>query len=89
MYQLRDDKGRFVNCCALGRHAGSEVLSVGNVIVMYFATARKNIGGQGQLWLYDDSHVVKLRERVQVPWPPQLKGLASLPVRAVLPFAAL
>ena len=67
VFQLRDEKGRFVNCYALGRHAGNEMLEEGNMIVMYFATAKKNKGGQGQLWLYDDSHIVKLRGKVSVP----------------------
>ena len=63
-FQLQNDAGRYVHCTALGRHVDNSAIVEGNCVVVYFAKAAAGRGGNpGQLWLYEDSHVVFLSKR--------------------------
>ena len=63
-FKLQDDSGRYVLCTALGRHVDNQCLVDNNFIVMYLvkgaAGRNRNVG---QLWIYDDSHLVFLSTR--------------------------
>ena len=67
-FNLRDNKGNYVLCCAHGRQADSDFLRNQLSIAVFFATARQGRNdGPGQLWLYDESHIVFLQEMVVLP----------------------
>ena len=60
-FRLQDAQGRYVRCMALGRHAGNPALVLGNMIVLYFVVGQEGLSnGPGQLWVYDESHVMVL-----------------------------
>ena len=66
--KLHDNTGRYVQCVACGRHVDNSGIAELNEVVLYFATALAGIGdSHGQLWMYDDSHIVCLGVRVSVP----------------------
>ena len=55
-------------CVAFGRHVDNVCVADYNEVVLYFASAQKGLhGGYGQLWLYDDSHIVCLGGGRNVP----------------------
>ena len=68
-FQLRDVKGRCIQCMAIGRHAGSVLLQKGNEVVIFFAQATKSLSASrnGHLSVYDESHISLLRSKVPVP----------------------
>ena len=68
-FQLRDVKGRCIQCMAVGRHAGSVLLQKGNEVVIFFAHATKSLSASrnGHLSVYDESHIALLRSKVPVP----------------------
>ena len=66
-FQIVDEKGRFVNCFACGRHVENETLCVGNEVILYFAQGTASGKGNGRLWIYDEGHIVKLRSSCKVP----------------------
>ena len=60
-FRLQDAQGRDVRCMALGRHAGNPAFVLGNMIVLYFVVGQEGLSnGPGQLWVYDESHVMVL-----------------------------
>ena len=68
-FQLHDQSGRYVLCAALGRHASNPSLKDGNEVVLYFAQASPPTSANvpGQLWLYDEGHMVVLQEKRSFP----------------------
>ena len=68
-FQLYDRWGRFVTCCVLGRHASNPCIKDGNEVVLYFAQASipSSPNALGQLWMYDESHMVVLQENRKLP----------------------
>ena len=67
-FRLHDHAGKWVLCTAFGRHAENESIQYGNEVIMFFANAQAGLNnGPGQLWLYDESHIVLLRTECQVP----------------------
>ena len=68
-FQLRDMKGRCIQCMAVGRHAGSVLLQKGNEVVIFFAHATKSLSASrnGHLSVYDECHIALLRSKVPVP----------------------
>ena len=67
-FRLQNDVGRYVHCTVLGRHVDNSAIMAGNCVVVYFAKAAAGRGGNpGQLWLYEDSHVVFLSKRAALP----------------------
>ena len=67
-FRLHDKIGNYVMCCALGRHAESDLLQESNELVLYFTNAQPGINNSpGSLWIYDDSHIIKLRSNCTVP----------------------
>ena len=78
-FKLHDKTGKYVACTAFGRHTDNPCLVNGNEIIIYFATARPGLQGEtGKLWLFETSHVVKLRSQcVAVPARTQLELRAA------------
>ena len=69
-FKLRDNKGNYVMCCAHGRQADNELLRNQLYIAICFATAQAGRNeGPGQLWLYDETHIVYLKQMVVLPAP--------------------
>ena len=66
-FQIVDEKGRFVNCFACGRHATNEALCVGHEVILYYATGSPSTRGNGRLWMYDEGHIALLRTGCKVP----------------------
>ena len=67
-FRLHDHSGRYVHCVALGRHVDNDCLAHLNEVVLYFATAKAGLNnGAGQLWMYDESHIVLVGNRYCVP----------------------
>ena len=68
-FQLHDRSGKFVPCSALGRHASNPCIKDGNEVVLYFAQASipSSPNALGQLWMYDESHMVVLQENRKLP----------------------
>ena len=67
-FTLQDGSGQYVSCVALGRHASSVFLAVRNELACYFARGLQGLGNSpGQLWLYDDAHIVLRRANVVMP----------------------
>ena len=75
-FKLCDPAGKYVQCCALGRHAEDDSVENDIEAIFFFASARKgNSSNPGQLWLYDDSHFVVQRRGCLCP---PLKTLVEL-----------
>ena len=75
-FKLHDTTGRYVTCMAFGRHAGSECIADGNEVILYFSTATAGLANKpGALWLYDEAHVVLLRQNCT---PPPAKTFVDL-----------
>ena len=61
-FTLHDSAGNVVSCMAYGRHAGSPYLKAGSELVCFFGKGVAGLGSNpGQVWLHDDSHLVRLR----------------------------
>ena len=61
LFDIVDEVGYWMRCCAVGRNAGARALVAGNVVVMYFCTGRTGIGSSGgMLYLMKDALVVKI-----------------------------
>ena len=57
-----------MHCVVLGRHVDNDCPADLNEVVLYFATAKAGLNsGAGQLWMYDDSHIVLVGNRDCVP----------------------
>ena len=66
--KLHDKTGKSVHCVAFGKHVGNPVISNCDDVVLYFAKSLTGVsGGSGQLWMYDESHIVLLGTRFSVP----------------------
>ena len=69
-FLLCDTNGSsYVRCVALGRLADHAALRPGNEVVLYYAYAVASLSRHehGQLWMYDESHITKLRENAAHP----------------------
>ena len=67
-FRLQDNTGRFAQCRAFGRHAGSANIRDGMEVIIYFGQAQRGWNQQpGQIWVYDEAHVVVLRHDVKIP----------------------
>ena len=66
---LQDQAGRYVTCAALGRHAQSPAISTSTEVIVYFGKAQEGFKPNlpGIVWIYDEAHVVVLRENVYCP----------------------
>ena len=63
-FDLVDDTGSWISCCALGSNASSLSLEAGNDVVLYFVTGRSATGSNpGMLYLMKDSVIVMLGRR--------------------------
>ena len=61
IFDIVDDTGSWMRCCALGRNAGACAVVEGNIVVMYFCLGRSSIGGfGGMLYLMKDAMIVKV-----------------------------
>ena len=68
-FTLQDNSGLYVSCIAYGRHVGNPLLACKNEVILFFARGVPGLGGNspGQLWMYDDSHIVLLRNHFSLP----------------------
>ena len=67
-FELVDGKGSSVEVTAFGRHGGNVLLSSGNDVIIFIASALIKDGAPyGRLWVYDRAHVVLRRANVTVP----------------------
>ena len=70
-FRLHDSSGRCCECKILGRHVGNTFLQEGSEVILFSTTAQSGLGRSsrlpGCLWVYDESHIIRLRERVHVP----------------------
>ena len=68
-FRFTDASGKYLVAMILGRHVVNSSIAEKNEIVVYFATGAKSsaLGSGGQLWIYDEAHVVVLRRNVKVP----------------------
>ena len=67
-FRLVDQTGRYVQCVSFGRHSENSFLAELNEVVLYYAKAVEGLnGGHGQLWMYDDSHIVLTNRRHSAP----------------------
>ena len=66
-FELVDTKGSSVEVTAYGRHGGNELLSSGNEVIIFIASALiKDGAAHGHLWVYDRAHVALRRANVTV-----------------------
>ena len=73
-FRLQDSSGKYVSCCAHGRHCESEAIEDRALVVIFFACGAAGLGNApGMLWLYDDCHVVL--QRRQCIMPPAVKAI--------------
>jgi hypothetical protein len=71
-FKLHDNTGRYVQCVLCGRHVDNSGIVELNEVILYFATAMSGLNDSpGQLWMYDQSHIVALGVRICVP-PPRI-----------------
>ena len=67
LFKIVDMSGRFAPCMAFGRHAENPNIIERNEVVIYFTVAQAGLSnGPGQLWIYDDAHVLHLRGNAAV-----------------------
>ena len=67
-FMLQDASGKSLRCVALARHVDNQALVIGNEVVLFFSTALAGLGGNaGQMWVYDDCHIVHMRAGCFVP----------------------
>ena len=69
-FKLVDANGKYVTCTALGRHADNSLVTNGSEVVVYYANANVGTNNKGvgaQVWLYDDSHIAKLKQHKLMP----------------------
>ena len=63
-------------CQVLGRHAEHPALEALHEVVLYFAMAQAGLShGPGQLWVYDDCHILSLSTNVVALVPRTLVAL--------------
>ena len=69
LFRLQDANGRYVNCCAHGRHAEGENIQDRSTVVLFLASARAGLANKhpGKLWLYNHSHFIPQKRNVIVP----------------------
>ena len=62
-FRLHDSSGRFCECKTPGRHVGNTFLQEGSEVLLFSTTAQSGLGrSPGCLWIYGETHVVKLRD---------------------------
>ena len=67
-FKLHDSTGKYVLCVSLGRHVDNTCVEEKSEIVIFFATALSGLkNSDGQLWLYDSSHIVQLQRNRAIP----------------------
>ena len=67
-FELVDAKGNSVEVTAYGRHGSNQLLTSGNDVIIFIASALIKDGApHGRLWVYDRAHVVLRRAGVTVP----------------------
>lgn len=68
-FLLHGTSGKYVECLALGRHTFNRCIADGNEIVIYFAQGKTSSSANqnGSLWIFDDGHMVTLRNGVKIP----------------------
>ena len=63
-FDLVDETGSWLQCCALGRNAGTHALEDDNEVVIYFGNARPSLGSADAMMLaMKDAVIVKIGRR--------------------------
>jgi hypothetical protein len=74
-FRLQDSSGRYVNCCAHGRHSDNDAIEERAQVLIFLATATPSLGQLPPVvWLFDNSHMVLQRRNCVVP--PVLEAVA-------------
>ena len=61
VFDIVDDVGCWMRCCAVGRNAKATAIVACNIVVLYFCTGRPSMGSsKGMLYLWDDALGVKI-----------------------------
>ena len=77
-FKLQGSGGKYISCIAFGRHADSELLAPHNEVILYFASGKSDLRQRvGVLWLYDESHVMLLRQVFLPGLPSQAISFAN------------
>ena len=67
-FRLQDQTGRYVQCTVVGRHVDNQFLREKNNIIIYFARGQEGLSGHsGQLWVFENCHIVCLGSRTSLP----------------------
>ena len=67
-FQLIDQGGRYILCRAFGRHVDNHLLVEGNTVAIFFTSALAGLSNTpGQLWIYDEAHVVSFGQVAACP----------------------
>ena len=67
-FNLVDDAGMWIRCCALGLSARSRALENGNEVVLYYGTGRSGLGSSpGMVYFMKDSLVVPVGRPAAAP----------------------
>jgi len=66
LFDIVDDTGSWIRCCAVGRNASARALVEGNIVVMYFCVGRSfSRGLGGMLFLMRDAILVKVGQQAR------------------------
>ena len=59
MFNLVDEEGSYLQCCAMYQHCDHQQLVNGQDIIIYFATGRGPLGSvPGMLYMYNDAFIL-------------------------------
>ena len=75
-FDLVDETGVWIKCCAWGRNSRVKNLVDGQDVILYFATAKSGAGGVGVcLWLFKDAFLAVMGpqtltrvKRIELDW---------------------
>ena len=77
-FDLVDEMGIWLNCCAHGRNARSQALKEGNEVVLYYALGRGGLGeSPGRVYIMTDGLV--LATQAVRSGPPRKRAEIMLP----------
>ena len=67
-FRLHESSGKYCECKVLGRHVDNTCLTEGSEVILFSTTAKSGANtASGFLWIFDETHIVRLREHVHVP----------------------
>jgi hypothetical protein len=67
-FRLQDRSGKYLSCCAHGRHSANDAIQEKAHIVLFLASAASSGAGYPPVvWVYDNSHIVLRRRNCILP----------------------